>query len=211
MANQQLTGLYLITDHDNRPDNKLFSDVTEALLGGVRIIQYRDKTTDENKRLRQATRLRQLTREHQCLFIINDDIVLAEKVEADGVHVGKHDNSIAEARSVLGEEAIIGVSCYNKAYLAIQAYQQGANYIAYGRFFPSSTKPDAVQATPDLISSSKQSLNLPIVAIGGITQDNAPGLIKAGADMVAVINAVFGQPDIMTTTKQFQQLFTQEG
>ena len=209
--NDRLKGTYLITAHDRHDDRKLFLDVTEALAGGATILQYRDKSGDAHKRRRQAALLRDLTAKHGCLLIINDDIELAKHVLADGVHLGKHDDQIRRARDSLGPEAIIGSSCYNQLERAFLASELGADYIAFGRFYPSLTKPDAVQADPNLLTRARQQLHLPIVAIGGITQDNAPRLINAGADMIAVINAVFGQQNIQAATRQFQNLFLQQG
>ena len=207
----RLKGTYLITAHDRHDDRKLRQDVTEALAGGATVLQYRDKTTDTAKRRRQAALLRDLTAKFGCLLIINDDIELARHVLADGVHLGKSDNQIHRARDSLGPEAIIGASCYNQLERAFLASEHGADYIAFGRFFPSTSKPEAVQAHPDLLTQARQELHLPIVAIGGITHDNASQLIDAGADMIAVINAVFGQPNIQAATRQFQNLFLQQG
>ncbi len=188
----------------------MYDDIEQALQGGMRILQYRDKSQDGEKRLQQCLQLRKMTQKANCLLIINDDTELALQCDADGVHLGKQDGSINQARQLLGKQAIIGVSCYNKIELAQQASSEGADYIAFGRFFQSRTKPEAVQANPDLLQQAKP-LGLPIVAIGGISQDNAPGLIHAGADMIAVIDAVFGQGDIKTTTQQFTELFISQG
>ena len=210
-SNSRLHGTYLITHHDPYDDERLLSDSRNALIAGAGILQYRDKSSDAAKRLRQAVKLRNLTAEYGCLLIINDDIELAQQVAADGVHLGKHDNAIQPARSLLGPDSIIGASCYNQLSLALQACSEGADYVAFGRFFASTTKPAAVQAQPQLLKQARKKLDIPIVAIGGITHDNAPGLIKAGADMIAVINAVFAQPDITAATRQFQNLFKPQG
>ncbi|MBT8440486.1 MAG: thiamine phosphate synthase, partial [Gammaproteobacteria bacterium] len=165
---------------------------------------------DQEKRLLQCQQLRKTTTDSGCLLIINDDARLAQQVEADGVHLGQEDGNITHARQLLGDDKIIGVSCYNKIELASQAADEGANYIAFGRFFPSRTKPNAIQAHADILHQAKD-LQLPVVAIGGISQDNAPDLINAGADMVAVIDAIFGQSDIKTATQQFKNLFKLQG
>lgn len=211
LAYSRLHGTYLITHHDQYDDERLLADSRNALIGGAGILQYRDKSGDAAKRLRQAEKLRKLTTEYSCLLIINDDVELALQVAADGVHLGQHDNAIQLARSLLGPDSIIGSSCYNQLDLALQASSEGADYVAFGRFFPSSTKPAAVQAQPQLLKLARDKLDVPIVAIGGITHDNASGLIKAGADMIAVINAVFAQPDITSATRQFQNLFRPQG
>ena len=210
MKDKRLQGLYLISNHQQHDDQRLLDDVYIALQSGVKILQYRDKSGDQDKRLSQCQQLRKMTRSHDCLLIVNDDARLAQQVEADGVHLGQEDGNIVHARHLLGNDKIIGVSCYNRIELARQAVTEGADYVAFGRFFPSTTKPNAVQASIDLLHEAK-GLGLPIVAIGGISQDNAPGLINAGADMIAVIDAIFGQSDIKTATQQFQNLFTSEG
>lgn len=201
-----LQGLYLITDHDQLTDQQLADDVSQALNAGAHLLQYRDKTDDWQKRLRQAGALRELTLANDCLLIINDDVALAEAVAADGVHLGKDDGAVAAARQKLGPDRIIGASCYNQLELARQAANDGADYLAFGRFFPSSTKPAAVQAAPELLPRAS-SLGRPLVAIGGITPDNAAGLVAAGADMLAVINAVFSSPDIGASVRQFISIF----
>lgn len=210
MKDNRLQGLYLISNHQHAEDQHLLNDVNLALQSGAKILQYRDKSSDQEKRLSQCQRLRTMTASYDCLLIINDDARLAQQVEADGVHLGQQDGNIPDARHLLGNEKIIGVSCYNNIELARQAAAEGADYIAFGRFFPSRTKPNAVQASVDLLHQASN-LQLPIVAIGGISKDNAPGLINAGADMIAVIDAVFGQRDIKTATQQFQNLFTSQG
>ena len=210
MKNNRLKGLYLISNHQQFEDQRLFDDIDLALQGGVKILQYRDKSVNRQKRLLQCRQLRKKTADCGCLLIINDDIDLAHQVDADGVHLGQEDGSIPQARQLLGDDKIIGVSCYNKMELARQAADDGADYIAFGRFFPSRTKPSAIQAHAEILHQAKI-LQIPIVAIGGISQDNAPGLINAGADMIAVIDAVFGQSDIKTATQQFKNLFTSQG
>jgi len=206
-SRHHLTGLYLISSHDQHEDKKLWRDVEDALSAGTRILQYRDKSGDADKRLRQAEHLRKITRQYDCLLLINDDINLAKQVDADGVHLGKDDGNIDQARALLGSDAIIGASCYNQLELAVQASQRGADYVAFGRFFVSATKPAAVQAHAGLLQQARQQLDLPVVAIGGITHDNALQLIEAGADMLAVINGVFAQHDIRKAAQQFQRLF----
>jgi thiamine-phosphate pyrophosphorylase len=210
MKDHRLQGLYLISNHQTFEDQRLLEDVDLALQGGVKILQYRDKSGDQEKHLSQCRQLRKITADCGCLLIINDDAGLAQQVDADGVHLGQEDGNITHARQLLGDDKIIGVSCYNKIELASQAADKGADYIAFGRFFPSRTKPNAIQAHADILHDAKN-LQLPVVAIGGISQDNAPGLIHAGADMIAVIDAIFGQSDIKTATQQFKNLFKSQG
>ncbi len=202
-----LQGLYVITDGST--GDTLFHKVEQALRGGASIVQYRDKTTDTQHREQEASVLQALCREHNALFIVNDDVELAKTVQADGVHVGKDDAALTSAREYLGTSAIIGVSCYNRLELALQAAQQGADYIAFGSFFPSPTKPHAPRATLEVLREARQQLDVPICCIGGITLENAPALLHSGADMLAVITDVFGAPDIARQAACFQNLITE--
>jgi thiamine-phosphate pyrophosphorylase len=206
MINRELSGLYAITDSSQE---QLVVKVELALKGGARIIQYRDKSSDQQKRLAQTKKLLELCRRHSAYLIINDDVELTSAVGADGVHLGQDDLDITSARDQLGNQAIIGVSCYNRLELAIAAQEMGADYVAFGRFFPSSSKPEAVQAEIGLLQEAKRRLQLPIVAIGGITSENGAPLIAAGADMLAVIQGVFGKADIRAAAEQFENLFEQ--
>lgn len=210
-SRQQLRGLYAITDSGLACGRDLGGSVSAALQGGAKIIQYRDKSSDRERQFTEAAQLLRLTQAHHALLIINDDVELAAGTGADGVHLGRHDMSFAQARQRLGRHAIIGASCYNRLDLAHQAQQAGADYVAFGRFFPSQTKPEAIQATPDLLQQARLELDLPLVAIGGITPENGGPLITAGADMLAVINAVFGQPDIRQACAQFRPIFDARG
>ena len=203
----KLRGLYAITDANTRDPAKLLHDVTAALRGGARLIQYRDKSSDSALRETTGRALLALARQHAALLLINDDVPLAQAIGAHGVHLGQHDLDITEARRLLGPDAVIGVSCYNRFELAQQAAVAGADYVAFGRFFPSRTKPDAVPAGLELLRRAKRELVTPVVAIGGITLENAPPLIQAGADMLAVIDGLFGQADIEATARAFQALF----
>lgn len=205
-----LTGLYAITDSKLTPGDALLPAVAAALRGGARVIQYRDKGDDTARRQREADALNTLCRTHGAALIINDDAELAAVCGAAGVHLGRDDPQLRAARKRLGRDAIIGVSCYNALTRAQAAAEQGADYVAFGRFFPSLTKPDAVAATPELLRAARRTLELPLVAIGGITPDNGGLLIAAGADMLAVIHGVFGQPDIEAAARRFAQLFTQD-
>ena len=201
-----LKGLYAITDSGQ---TDLAHQAELALKGGAHILQYRDKSSDQAKRLAQAKELLTLCRRHRAILIINDDVELAAAVNADGVHLGRDDLDISSARERLEQDAIIGVSCYNRLDLAKSAQDAGVDYVAFGRFFPSSTKPDAIQAEIELLEQAKLALHIPIVAIGGITPENSGPLIQAGADMLAVIQGLFGQKDIRATAEQFDQQFAQ--
>ena len=206
MMATEIRGLYAITP-DSADTESLLLMTEQVLAGGAKIIQYRNKMADSLLRQEQAQVLVQLCRKHRALFIINDHIELAIAVDADGVHVGKDDGSVIEARKKMGHNSIVGVSCYNRLELAVEAAQQGANYVAFGAFFASSTKPNAVTASVDLLGKAKQKLFVPIVTIGGITLTNAAALINQGSDAIAVSNALFGSPDIQSTAEAFSQLF----
>lgn len=200
-------GLYAITDAALLPDDRLVTAVEQALLGGARLVQYRDKSSDSTRRLTQARTLNALCRRHGIPLIINDDVELAAQIGAAGVHIGKDDPALATARARLGATALIGVSCYDCLALALDAERAGADYIAFGAFFPSPTKPAEIQAPLGLLREAKITLTVPIVAIGGITPDNAPSLLDAGADALAVVSAVFAQPDIQAAARRFAALF----
>jgi len=201
----RLHGLYAITNGDNAPG--LLERIAAAIAGGAAVVQYRDKTMDAASREHEARDVLAVCRAHGVPLIINDDVALAATVGADGVHLGRDDAAVHEARRVLGDAAIIGVSCYNDFDRAVAAQQAGASYVAFGRFFASHTKPDAVPASLDLIRRAKAQLSIPVVAIGGITPDNAAPLIDAGVDMLAVIHGIFGQADPEQAARRYTQLF----
>ena len=205
--NSALAGLYGITDPLLLPDSgTLTSAVEAALKGGMRLLQYRAKTTPDTIRLEQATALHQLCQRYGALFIINDNVALAKAVNAHGVHLGRHDAAISVARAQLGARAIIGCSCYDQLELALDARQQGADYVAFGRFFPSKTKPQATSANPDLLTAARARLDIPICAIGGISTRNASQLIERGAHMIAVIDDLFSAQDIAQKASEFSEL-----
>ncbi len=203
----RIAGLYAIADTQYLDDARLLPAVGEAIAGGARVIQYRDKKHAAADRLRQVKELATLCRRLGVLFIVNDDVALAKESRADGVHLGREDAGLAQARALLGPQAIIGVSCYNKLARAEAAEKQGVDYVAFGRFFPSRTKPQAVQARLDLLREAKKKLRIPVVAIGGITPENGVSLIAAGADALAVIEGVFGQTDVRGAAECYARLF----
>jgi len=203
----QLAGLYAIADTQYLDDARLLPAVGEAIAGGARVIQYRDKKHVAADRTRQASELASLCRQHGALFIINDDVELTQRVQAAGVHLGREDASLAQARAQLGPQAIIGVSCYNDLARAERAQAGGADYVAFGSFFPSRTKPQAVRAGLELLCEAKQKLHIPVVAIGGITPENGAHLLAAGADALAVIEGVFGQADVRAAAECYAKLF----
>ena len=203
---KNLNGLYVLTSADLISETALLTSVEQTLQGGARIIQYRDKSNHVDKRLQQATALKKLCSHYQALLIINDDVELAQRSNADGVHLGKADASLADARARLANK-IIGVSCYNQFELALTAAAGGADYIAFGSFFSSATKPEAAHADTALLTQAKKELQLPVCAVGGITADNAANLIQAGADMVAVITDIWTAADISARSQQYAALF----
>ena len=198
-------GIYAVTPED-RTGAALAGAVAAAVENGVRAVQYRDKSPDHRRRRRDAEGLLAICRPHGVPLIINDDVDLALAVGADGVHVGRDDEGLGDARDRLGDGAIIGVSCYDEAERALAAARAGADYVAFGSFFPSVTKPGAVRATTELVTAVRPRIEVPIVAIGGITADNAPPLLAAGVDMLAIVNAIFGAPDIARAARRLARL-----
>ncbi|KAB7623017.1 thiamine phosphate synthase [Alkalilimnicola sp. S0819] len=192
MSTNPIRGLYAITDADCQPPERLLEAVAEVLDAGARVLQYRDKSGNSALREEQAAGLRALSR-GRALFLVNDDVELAARVGADGVHLGEQDAALSAARKRLGPNAVIGISCYNDLQRARDAQAAGADYAAFGAFFPSGTKPLARRAEPALLRAARAELRLPLVAIGGITPENAPALLEAGADAVAVIRGIFAQ------------------
>ncbi|WP_293760825.1 thiamine phosphate synthase [uncultured Aquitalea sp.] len=201
----KLEGLYAISPETDNSDD-LIARVSLVLDNGARILQYRNKSDNTVRRLRQASLLSSLCKSRRVTFIVNDDIPLARAVEADGVHLGRDDAGIAEARRVLGSEAVIGVSCYNDIDRARIAHQAGASYVAFGAVFPSSTKPHAPRAPLELFARTRQ-WGIPAVAIGGITVDNARSVVEAGADAIAVIGGLFDVADPAAAARAFAGLF----
>jgi len=199
-----LRGLYAITDG---PRADLLDVCAAALDGGAAMLQYRDKTSDHARRSDEAHALQALCARHAVPLIVNDDVELVHAVGAAGVHLGEHDGDVSTARARLGAGAIIGVSCYDSAMRARQLAAAGADYVAFGAFFPSPTKPGARHADPSLLTDSA-TLGIARVAIGGITPDNARALIDAGADAIAVITALFGARDVRAAARRFSDLFS---
>ncbi len=189
----------------------LADQAAQAIAGGARLIQYRNKGGDSPRRLQEAEALRSVCRAAAVPFIVNDDVALAARIDADGVHLGRDDADPTGARERLGPDALIGVSCYDSLERAVHAQAVGADYVAFGRFFPSRTKPLATPATTELLRRAREILDIPLVAIGGITPDNGGILIAAGADMLAAIDAVFGRADIRAAAAAFASLFRAAG
>jgi thiamine-phosphate pyrophosphorylase len=207
-VNFNISGLYLVTP-DCDDTEVLCTKVTQALEGGVSLVQYRHKTASDTLRIEQATALLAVCRKASIPLLINDHVALAIELDADGVHIGQHDRAIAETRALVGKQKIIGASCYNRFELAEQAQADGADYVAFGACYPSPTKPNAPRATADLFTRARQSLSVPVVGIGGITLENARPLIAAGADALAVITDIFQAGDVAARCRQYQSLFAQ--
>jgi thiamine-phosphate pyrophosphorylase len=207
---ERLRGLYVITDRALSVQRNLSlpTMVAAAIHGGARIVQYRDKTLSPSARQREAQTLAALCKSHDVVFLINDDVPLALAVDADGVHLGQRDAHLAQARDQLGPERIIGITCHDRLELAVAAQQAGADYVAFGRFFASVTKPGAPPADLLTLQQARVRLSIPIAAIGGITPANAPVLLEHGADMLAVIHGVFAAVDIATAAGEYARLFT---
>jgi thiamine-phosphate pyrophosphorylase len=201
-----VAGLYAITP-DTADTAALIAQVRAAIEGGARCVQYRNKTADAERALEQARALKALCGELGATFIVNDRIDVAAAVGADGVHLGRGDGSVSAARAACPRRVIVGVSCYDDFERARAAAAEGADYIAFGSFFPSTVKPGAVRATPDLLRRARREIALPLVAIGGITVENAPPLIEAGAHAIAVISALFAAPDVRHAAQQLSALF----
>ncbi|HEX7043731.1 MAG TPA: thiamine phosphate synthase [Burkholderiales bacterium] len=201
-----IRGLYAIADTACL-GAELSSKVEAALRGGARVVQYRDKSNDAARRRREAEALRALCARRGALFVVNDDIALARAVGADGLHLGRDDASIEEARALCGADILIGVSCYNELQRAEEAARRGADYLAFGSVFPSPTKPEAVRASPALLAAAKAQFALPVVAIGGITPENGAALVAAGVDALAVISALFAQADVEAAARRYAALF----
>ncbi|RME35681.1 MAG: thiamine phosphate synthase [Gammaproteobacteria bacterium] len=199
-------GLYAIADRALL-GGRLLPAAAAALQGGASLLQFRDKGEDRQEREELARALLALCRQHRVPLLINDDPGLAATIGADGVHLGSGDTGLPRARAMLGERALIGASCYNRLELALKAQEEGADYVAFGRFYPSRTKPEAVPCPVTLLGEARRHLSIPIVAIGGITTENGPRLLAAGADALAVIHGLFGQPDIEATTRTFHRIF----
>lgn len=200
-------GLYAITQCENKAPDNIIRDVRSAIRGGAAVIQYRDKTSAD--KLYIARELAHICHKFDVPLIINDDVELTTQAKADGVHLGKDDGGITEARKRLGAGTIIGVSCYNSLDRALSAQTSGASYVAFGRFFPSNSKPLAAPADIETLRKAKQAINLPIVAIGGILPENGGQLLAAGADLLAVIGGVFDH-DPEQSARAYQALFSQK-
>lgn len=202
----QLHGLYVITD-PQLCGEAVVDHVSAAIAGGARIVQYRNKQATSIQQHQEASALAELCKRHAIPFLVNDDVELARAVDADGVHLGQQDTTLHQARATLGADKIIGISCNNRFELALEAQQTGADYVAFGRFFASKTKPEAPPANLELLTRAHEELHLPACAIGGITPVNARPLLAAGVQMLAVIHGIFAADDIRAAARRYAELF----
>ena len=205
MDNLSINGLYAITP-DIADTDLLLAMVEAALQGGINLLQYRNKLANHKLQTQQARAILPLCRQYNVPLIINDSVKLCLTLDADGVHLGADDGNLAEVRARLGQDKILGASCYNNFDLALAAEKAGASYVAFGACFASQTKPNAPVANLDLFTRAKKELNIPSVAIGGITLENAPQVLHAGASAAAVVGALFGADDITQQVKLFKEI-----
>ena len=187
--------------------NTLIQKTQSAIEGGAFMVQYRSKIQDHDVKMQQCAAILRLCREYEIPCIVNDDVDMCRVLEADGVHLGENDHNIAEVRSILGEYAIIGSSCYDQLERAKQAQKEGASYVAFGAMYPTSTKPNAPRATIGLLREANSQIQIPIVAIGGITVNNAHDVIETGVDAIAVINSLYESHSIKETAETLSQMF----
>ena len=192
---------------DDGDTNALLAKVAAAIAGGARFVQYRNKLASPALRLEQGKALKALCSQNGAALIVNDHVDIARAIEADGVHLGREDGSAALGRSAVGPYGLVGISCYQSLARARAAVAEGADHVAFGSFFPSRVKPGASRAPVDLLAQAKDELDVPVVAIGGITVENGGVLVRAGADALAVISALFDAADITAAASCFTALF----
>ena len=197
-----IKGLYAITP-DQEDNDLLISQVFQAIKGGVKLIQYRSKILHPNQKKIQAKAIKKLCDEQDVRLIINDDIELSKHLDAFGVHLGKNDDTLEKARSILGPDKCVGVSCYNSLERVAEAYEKQASYIALGAFFPTITKPNAPRVSLDIIREAKGMGDIPLVAIGGITLENIRVLKKEKINAIALVSSIFNSDNIEEATKHF--------
>lgn len=204
---QMLKGLYVITDKKLIPRERFAATVEEAIRGGASVVQLREKGSPEDETIELGKALLELTRKYGVPLIINDSAELAREIGADGVHLGENDPKVAHAREMLGEDKIIGVSCYGKIERGIDAERDGADYVAFGTPFFTPTKPERTPTSFDVLREAVSRIkNIPIFAIGGITPENAGSVLETGVDGIAVITAVFGSPDPESAARELSRV-----
>ena len=203
--NKNLSGLYAVTDEILTPEPTIQNFMKLILMYGVKIIQYRAKKKSDIEHYPDALIIRKMCEHYGATFIVDDRVELAKMVKAHGIHIGKDDASIEEVKKEF--DGIIGVSCYGDLERAKDMERRGADYVAFGAFYPSATKPDAPTVSKDILIEAKKELNIPVCAIGGITSDNTKELVDAGADMVAVISDLWGAKDIHHKINSYHGIF----
>lgn len=197
-------GLYVVTNGAQSPT--LEEAVTAALAGGATLVQYRNKNASSEQRFQEAMALKNITEQYGVPLIINDDLYLAELIDADGVHLGQKDASVLQARELLGDTKIIGITCHSSVEDAKRAEKASADYVAFGCCFPSQSKPDAIPLEWEALARARKELSIPIIGIGGITLENAKQVLQAGASTVAVISDLFTHPDIKAHVNAYTHL-----
>lgn len=202
--------LYAVTP-DIADNGLLLGKIEEALAGGVGLLQYRNKTAPPKQRIEQARLLKRLCESFGVPLIVNDHLDVALEIDADGLHLGADDGDLSAARAKLGREKQLGASCYNRVELAENAVECGVSYVAFGAVFGSSTKPQAKQASLDLIRQARDRFSVPICAIGGITVENAAAVLDAGADWLAVIGGLFDGDDVFARARSFKRILDEHG
>lgn len=206
---KKLQGIYAITDEKLTPKSSILDQVTEAIKAGANIIQLRDKTSSDEELENTARKLQEICTTHEALFFVNDRVDLAKKIGADGIHVGFSDLSVSETRKIVGDKMLIGVSCYGDLNRAETAVNQGVDYVAFGAFFPSPTKPKADVVDAKVISQAKKQFDVPVCVIGGINVDNISQLATHNPDMYALVSAVFSGKDITANVHKLQEKLNQ--
>ncbi len=201
-----LRGLYVITDEKLTPYENIEEYIESTLRGGARVVQFRDKSSSEEVLIKTSLKIKKLCKKYGRVFIINDNIELAKEIDADGVHIGMDDNSLEEAKKIL-KDKIIGISCYGDVMRAIEMEARGANYVAFGTFFASKTKPNAKVISKSILIEAKKQLNVPICAIGGIEINSARELVNLGSDMLAIISDVWTNRDIENISMEYKKVF----
>lgn len=196
--------LYAVTDRSWLNGSTLYGQVEQALQGGVTCVQLREKNRSRQELLEEAAEIKMLCARYQAAFIINDDVEAACIVGADGVHVGQKDTDVFTARAALGPDKIIGVSARTVEQAQL-AQKQGADYLGVGAVFPTGTKQDAEVISFERLKEVCEAVTIPVVAIGGITKDNLPGLSGSGVSGIAVVSAIFAQPDIRQAAKELKE------
>lgn len=204
-----LRGLYAITDEYLTPLETMKMQVSAAIEGGAKIVQFRYKSEITADVLISISEIQKVCRDNGVLFIVNDHMNLAKEIDADGIHIGKEDADDLPSIRAQFPGKIIGVSCYGDMKRAFDAEAAGADYVAFGSFFFSPTKPKSGVVSPSIINEAKEKLTIPVCVIGGITVENAPELLREGADMVSVISSLWKSEDVEKRAREFDRLFAE--